>query len=226
MTNGVFCVDNPVECHFVKQNGSVATNQLISGKTYPVDNNVMLEMITSNKTVFYFAGGLLVETSPKSMFSINLFDQEVINLDVQPRKAEFGTHNISLYLNSGEFSIIYPVTNSSTLTISTPFTSYEMNGGKYFIRLSDKSVVVYVMEGAMNVHGDKKIDKAEKGKLSVAMPFIDPASGVNDKVLTSIKSLKPDELQRFVSPIVTAEKSIDIIQFFVVNGQVIGIRMK
>lgn len=226
MTNGVFYVDNPVSCHLVSQNGAVTTNDLVGGKTYMV-GNTLLEMESTNKTVFYFSGGILIDVSAKAKLSVNLFDQEVKNLDVQPRKAEYGSHNLSLAFGQGEFSVIYPNKDpNSSLTITTPFTSYELQGGKYFFRVSDKSAIVYVLEGMMNVHGDKRVDKTEKGRLAVAIPFTDPASGVEDKIVTSIKTLKQEETERFATPILLAEKKWADVQFFVINGRVIGVWTK
>jgi hypothetical protein len=224
-TNGVFYIDNPVSCHLVSQNGSIITNQLNGGQTYTVGNNLM-EMSVSNKTTFYFAGGPMIEAGANSSISVNLYDLEVNNINSQPRTAEFGVHNLNLNLTSGEFSILYPNTNGSSLTVSTPFTSYEMHGGKYLVRITDLSIVVYIIDGSMEVHGDKRVDKTEKGKLIVAIPFSDPSSGVDDKVITSTKTLRPDETDRFASPVILAEKKWSNVRFFIVRGEVIGMWMK
>lgn len=226
-TNGTFYIDKPVECHLIANNGSATTNKLTAGKTYMV-SDVLLEMVSTEKTTFYFSGGLMVEASSDSVMSINLFDQEVNNLESQPRKAEFGTHNISLTFNKGEFCVVYPNTNAySSLIINTPYSAYEVNNGKFFFRSSEKSVVAYVLEGMMQVHGDKKnADKTEKGKLAMAIPFTDPASGVEDKIVTSIKTLKQEETDRFASPVLVAERKYGNVQFFVINGRVIGVWVK
>jgi hypothetical protein len=225
-TNGVFYIDTPIECHLISQNGSIVTNNLVGGKTYMVAN-VIIEMSLTNKTTFFFSGGIIVDVAPKSDIAINLFEQEVKNLDAQPRRAEFGSHNLSLEFGVGEFSVVYPnITSNSTFTITTPYTSYELHGGKYFFRISDKSAIVYVLEGTMNVHGDKRIDKTEKGKLAVAIPFSDPGSGIKDKIVNSIKTLQQDEIDRFAAPILDSEKRISDVQFFVIGGRVIGIWME
>lgn len=227
MTNGVFYVDRPVECRLVSQNGNVKTNHLVAGETYTV-GNTLLEMVTSNKMTFYFGGGPMIEAGTNSEFSVNLFDQEIKNLDATPRKAEFGTHNLSIQFRQGEFAVLYPNQDSnSTVMVSTPFTMYQLNGGKYYFRVSDKSSIAYVLEGDMKVHGDKnKVDTTDKGKLAVAVPFTDPASGVEDKIITSIKPLKPDEVARFSNPVLAAEKKQDDVQFFIVGNRVVGILMK
>lgn len=226
MTNGVFYANAPVECHLIAQDGSSVTNQLAAGRTYMV-GNALAEMDVTNVTDFYLAGVGLVEAGTNSVFSLNLFDQEVANLEDTPCKAQFGTHNVSVMLNNGDFSIIYPGDTNSSFTVSTPLTSYELGGGKYFFRVSDKSVVAYVIEGTMQVHGDgKKVDKTDKGKLALAIPFTDPASGVSDKVISNIKAVAPEDSGRFTTPAAAAEKKWSDVQFFIVNGRVLGIRMR
>lgn len=226
LTNGVFYVDNPVDCQLIQQNGVTTTNTIVSGKTVTVGNSLM-EITTGPKTLFYFAGGPLVEVSAKSSISVNLFDREVKNLKSMPRKAEFGTCNLSLMFNIGEYCVIYPNTDSnSSLTITTPYTSYEIQNGKFYFRVTDRSAIVYVLEGMMNVHGDKKVDKTAKGNLAIAVPFVDPASGLNDKVVTSIKPVKQEETDKFTAPVILAEKKWADVQFFVLEGKVVGIWMK
>lgn len=226
MTNGVFCADSDVESRLIAQNGAVTTNQLAAGKTYMV-GNALVELRPSTNTTFYFSGGIIVDVGPKAILTLNLFDQEVKNIVSIPRKAEFGTHNISLSIGNGEYSIIYPNKDQySSISLSTPFTSYQLSGGKYFFRVSDKSVVAYVLEGTMQVIGDKKSDKTERGKIAVAIPFSDSDSGVSDKVISSIKTVKPEETTRFSSPILMAEKKANDVQFFIINGNVVGINLR
>lgn len=225
-TNGVFYIDNPIECHIIAMNGFTKTNQLASGKTYMV-GDTLLELVASNKTSIFFSGGPVVQTGTNTTITINAFEQEVKNLNAQPRKAVFGTHNLSLTIEKGDVAVIYtnPEANSS-FVITSPLTTYEINGGKYFFHVSEKSVVAYVLEGMMQVHGDKKVNKTEKGNLSVSLPFTDTSSGVGDKIITSIKSVNPNETERFASPILETEAVQNNIQFFVIAGHVIGVLVK
>lgn len=227
MTNGVFYTDSPVECHLISQNGATVTNQLAAGKTYEV-GNALAEIVTTNKATFFISGGPMIEAGPNSTFSINLIDVEVKNLSDSPSKADFGMHNVNLGFGVGEFSIVYPNQDpNSSVTAATPYTSYLFQGGKYFVRITDKSAIVYVLEGMMQVHGDKnRVDNTDKGKLAVAIPFLDPASGVEDKIISSIKPLKQEEMERFATPVMLAEKKWANVQFVVIGGKVIGVRMK
>ena len=219
MTNGVFYVDKNIECHLISQNGAITTNDLVAGKTYMV-GNTLLEMVITNSTLFYFSGGPLVSIASNSTFTINIFDQEINNLEVTPRPVVFGNHNLNMGISSGAYSIIYPNTNvNSSFIISTPYTSYELHGGKYFIQVSDKSSIVYVIEGTMNVHGDKKVNKMDKGKIATAKP-------VSTSILTSISTPKEEDVMKFSTSVSETYKKWSDVQFFIVNGRVIGIQMK
>ena len=226
MTNGVFYPNSMVECHLIAQNGTTTTNQLMAGKTYMV-GNALLEMIVTNDTIFYFSGGMMVKASENSILTLNAFDQEVENLDAAPQVAKFGNHNINLSFDRGEFNVICKSgdTNSSTL-ISTPFSSYQLNGGEYSFRINDKSAMVYVLNGSLYVEDDKnKTDVADKGKLAIAISFSDPVAGINDKLISKVKTLNPEEITRFSKAISTIESSSDNVQFFVINGHVVGVEI-
>lgn len=227
-TNGVFYIDQSVECRLLAQNGDT-TNILTAGKTYmDVTGTSIVELNNTNKTTYYFSGGLVVQAAPSSVFSIDVFDQDVKNLAEQPRKAVFGSHNISLTFTKGEFAVIYPqADNVSSLTINTPYAAYQMSVGKFLFRVSEKSAIGYVGEGMMQVHGDKnKVDTTDKGKLAVAIPFQDSANGMTDKILTSIKSLKPEDTANYIKPLVEADKKTNDIQFVVIGGRVLGVLEK
>ena len=104
-TNGVFYVNNPVECRLIAQSGVTITNYLSAGKTYMV-RDALLELEITNKTIFYFSGGLTIESGKGSLIGINVFDQEVNNLNAAPRLAEFGNQNIG-FTNSFKTNATY-----------------------------------------------------------------------------------------------------------------------
>ena len=223
-TNGVFYTDSAVQCHLIEQSGKTTTNQLVAGKTYLV-TDVLVELQFTTKTTLYFSGGPMIEASAGSTLTINVFDADVKNLDAQPRKADIGSINLGLTFGVGEYSIVYPnLDANSSLIANTPFASYQLGGGKYFFRVSDKSAIVYVVEGIMQMHSDKRVDKTSKGGLAVAIPFSD--GGTDDKILTSIKTLKQEENDRYASPVLIAEKKWANVGFVVIGGRVIGVWLK
>lgn len=217
--NGVFCVDTPCECRAILQNGATTTNQLIAGKTYTV-GNMLFEILATNRTMFYFSSGLVIYVSPQSTMTINLFDQEVKNLDAQPRKAEFGSHNLSLVFNKGTFFVAYPSQDSnSTFAISTPLAMYQMNPGKFVFQISEQKSLVYVIDGMLKVHGDKtRIDLAKRGNKVIT-------GQIDTEVATTTRNINQTESKDISS----SQSEIDTkslnVQFYIVNGQVIGIWM-
>lgn len=227
-TNGVVYFAQPTECHLIAQNGVIKTNQLVAGKTYMVINeNAIAEFSSALPSSYYLSSGIVISTGTNASLSIDVFDQEINNLSAQPSKAAFGSFNVSVTLTTGEFVILCPsFPQGASFTVNTPFASYEISGGKYLFRVSDKSVVAYVGEGTMQVHGDKSVDKTEKGKIAVAIPFHDPTSGIDDKIVTSIKMAKTDESSRYTQPIDATVKSVQPIEFVVISGNVIGVLMK
>lgn len=209
-TNGVFYANNSVECHLILQNGSITTNLLAAEKTYMV-SDALVEMAVTNKTIFYFAGGLMVESSPGSLFSINLFDQQVKNLNVTPRQAEFGNHNISLTFIKGEFIVLYYNTNVySSFSVMTPQTGREYAIGKYVFVVDDKTTV-NIIEGDAPAVNPKKSDGKVVNK---------------SRTKTTTEVLSPDQIAKYMPSIEDLTKKKDDVRFFVVGNQVIGIWMK
>lgn len=226
-TNGVFYVDTPLECHIVSQNGAISTNALSAGKTYAISDTSIAEMHVPNKTVFYFSDGPAIEAGAKSIFSVNVFDQETTNLNAAPRKAVFGTHNIALTLNQGEFSIVYKSATNSSFNITTPFVSYQIESGRFLFRITEKSSIVFVIDGSLTMlDGKDKNKNAVKGDLLFAIPYDDPLSGVTDKIMTSTRQLKAEELGKFTSPFLSSSFDHKEVEFVVINKNVIGIWMK
>ena len=226
-TNGVFYVDNDVGCVVIAQNGGSTTNKLESGRTYQTGNSV-LELKTTSATAFFMSGGPLIQVGSNADFSILLYDVDVENLMANPQRAKYGNHMINLGLTKGEFSIIYPNKNTnSRVFVNTHYADYELSGGKYYFRLTGKSALVYVLEGGMTVHGDKnRVDVVDKGNFAIAVPFGDSDSGIDDKMVTSFKKAKNEDVERFASPLLTAEKKWADVGFFVISGRVIGVQLK
>lgn len=227
LTNGVFYVDNNVQCVLVEQSGQMTTNRLEAGKTYKM-GDALAEITTQSPTTIYFSDGPMIQTGTETKLAILSFDQEVENITSTPAKAKFGYHTLNLSLDRGEFSIVYPNKNEySRVNASTQYAAYELVGGKYYFRVYEQSVVAYVMDGGMTVHGDKsRTDDVEKGKLAIAVPFLDVASGLQDKIVTSFKQAESEEIEVFAKPLIEAEQRFLDVDFFVIGGKVIGFQLK
>ena len=214
--DGVFYVDKPVDSHLIAQSGATTTNYLTAGSTAMVGGTTLTELCPSEKTTIYLAGGPTIEADAGSVMSINAFDQEVTNLTNAPCLASFGSHNISLTLTKGNFSVIYNAQDeNSTCAISTPLAMYQMNVGKFLFQVSDAKSLVYVLDGMMTVHGDKsRKDTAKKGSKTIT-------GQIDTEVATTTRPINPTES----STIATQTNAPSDIRFIVIDGRVRGIRM-
>ena len=217
--DGVFYVDTPVVTHLISQNGATVTNNLIGGSTTMVGTTTLMELCPSEKTTIYLAGGPTIEADAGSILSVNVFDQEVKNLTNSPCLAEFGVHNISLALTKGNFSVIYKSKDeNSTCAISTPLALYQMNEGKFLFQISDVKSLVYVLDGMMVVHGDKsRKDTAKKGSKTIT-------GQIDTEVATTTRPINSTE-NSTISTMHTKTDALSIIQFFVIDGRVRGVRI-
>ena len=221
--SGTYFVNANVESHVIVPNGTITTNQLIAGNSYFAGESIV-EFTPTTKMFFYLTGGQIIETYPNSDFTIDLFDQEITNINSTPALAGFGNHALNLTLKRGEFVIIYPNQDEdSSFNITTPYTSYLLSGGQYYFRVDEKSSVVFVGQGTLQVVDDKgKNQPLDKNKISIAIPYTDPVTGTDQNILSSIKTLTPHEISKLEYPIQSAVNAIEPVKFIIVNKQVIG----
>ena len=232
---GAFYIDNDVECTFFGTSGPIATKQLDAGLTYEINitNGIMDFHFgnTNGPITFFFPAGSLISADCSTDMSIMDCFQNIENISSNACKAIVAGQSAQLAFSKGEFSIVYYPQNTNTslnlLNIHTPFADYELETGKYLFRVSDKSVVAYVAEGQMKVHGDtNKVDVVTKGNLSFAVPFKDEVSGVTDKIISSVRRSKPDEVEKLTTSILALEKRTNEIFWAVVEHKLVGISLK
>lgn len=210
MTNGAFFVDNDVECRLIAQSGATTTNQFLAGYTYTVGEQLM-EMDITKPTMFYFAGGPIVRAGTNSTLIINIFEHEVKNCNVSPRKAEIGQFNLTLGFNRGEFVVVYPKTDStSTFGIMTPHTGDPFAPGKYVFVVDETETTVNVLDKE-NIIADKRSPTRKNPTKS------------KTKTITVTKALGQDEITKYGVPIAEIEKKADTVMFIIVNGNVVGV---
>jgi len=216
-TNGVFCVDKPVEYQLITQGGIASTNQMSAGESRMV-STAIIELHPLLQTTFYFSGGLIVLAETNSILSISVFDQEVKNLGDIPRPAVFGSHNISLELNRGTFVVLYPIqdTNSS-FSISSPLAMYQMETGKFLFHISDNRSLVYVLDGMLRVRGDRsRIDIAKKGNKAIT-------GHLDTDIVSTIRTISSVERDSIIALQNKADALTNAVQFFVIDGRVRGV---
>jgi len=223
---GAFVLTQDSESNIISHNNNITSGKIIAGKTYLIDDKI-IEISTTTNTSLYLSGGIIIDIGANSKLSINLFEQDILNINDLPRLAKIGNHNINITFDVGDFSIIYPsYTTQSYFSINTPITSYQLTGGKYNFKITDISVIAYVYEGSMEIVEDKKTDKREKGKLTISIPFSDSNSGISDKIISSVKTINSTETNKFNSNVLLADKKTNDVQFFIIDKQLVGISLK
>lgn len=139
--------------------GQITTNgvYVLNNKTCEVDKK--LHEITNTATL-HFSNGLIVKTDPNCNLQISSFYQEVLNTNTYPTPARFGSSVASLTLMSGDATVIYggDTNNNSSCVISTPMTDIELYKGTFHFRVSDSGVLVFVLDGSLKSHGEKRYE--------------------------------------------------------------------
>lgn len=128
------------------------------GKTFEVDKKVYQFTPTNLSDVLYFSNELIVKVYTNGNFMINSFYQEVLNKHTTPEKAKVGAHNFVASMIDGTAVVVYSggESNVSSCIISTPMTDLELYKGTFYIKVSEDNVLVFVLDGSLKSHADKK----------------------------------------------------------------------
>jgi hypothetical protein len=167
-------------------------NPVVIGKTYSVDRTVF-SLITTNDTVtFHFSNGLTAKVSTNSNFSVNDFQQEVLNITPEPAKAKVGMNMLTTTLLMGEGYFVYDGGDSNSMcSVSTAFVDIELLKGKFYFSCNEKSVNVVVLEGSLRTHGEhNKTELVEAGMVVLANPVQYQSKLFDEKVVTATKKVK------------------------------------
>ena len=209
MNGGVVYINNNVQSRLITQSG-ITPKPLVAGNTYAIDGYVMMEMDISNKTILYFGNGPIVEASPNSLLTINSYLQEVNNINVTPRTADFGQYNLVLSFARGEFSVIVPNNTNSYLEVLTWNTDDPYTAGKYVFVVSETNTVVNVVDGGKVP--DRKTRKNGKP--------------LKTKTTTATTLLTQEQINKYTPAFLALEAESNNVRFFIIDGQVRGIWMK
>lgn len=195
-------------------------NSLLTGVTYKVADGIY-DLSTGNESsTLLFSNDILIKLGTNSSFSINSFSQDILNMDNPPQKLQFDNYSLNVGLQKGEALISRTETNSNSLCVfSTKYADFELLSGKIIAKVTDKTVIIYVIDGLVRVHEDKPtIEVVGAGNMIIAVPFLDPSSGLEDKVVTSVKRIKDGDIPKL------ADVKSDIL-FTVVDGRIVGVKL-
>ena len=227
MTNGSFAViKGNTDYELVAKGKARNTNQFVAGRTYEVGRESYF-FGTNDESVLYFTHGLLGKVSKGTEFTINSFNQEVNNLADEPAKLKVGAHNFAATIMKGDAYFSFVGGNElSSCVISTPLVDVELNKGKFYFRVEEGGVMVFVLEGKAIGHGERgKKEECEAGRAIVAAPIKFQMKGLDDKVFLNTKKAKVDETKKLLIEASTLEKVPADFIFSVVNGKVVAVNI-
>lgn len=204
--------------------GQTYTNGVFvkDGKTVEVGKQVLQFTPTNAPEVFHFSNELIAKIHTNSDFTINNFGQEVYDVNATPRKARFGSGNLAATLMNGTATMVYSGTNdNSSCVISTPMADIELHKGVFYFRVDGNKVLIFVLEGSMTAHSDKKENTVTAGYALIAVP--NDIGILEAKISIGAEKAKQTIIDKLLSDSQDVIKRQGSILFAVVNGKVLGV---
>ena len=216
-TNGFIYSDHPIECRLVSAHNGTLTNQLEMGISY-MTGNAILEFSPTNLTSIYLSGGILIIADGNSKFSIDIFEQEILNLSDTPRRAKFGNYNLAITISKGTVGILSVTNEYSAISLSAQDSAFQLSGGSFIFDVTTNSVVSYSHGNIKRILNQQKIEDTPKG----AQLLINPRFN-----LTTTENYVPSNGQiKLYNELIEELNSSTNVEFFTIQGKLIGIWMK
>ena len=218
-TNGYIYVDSPVECHLVSAHAGTLTNQLISGISY-MTGNTLLEFEPSQLTTWYLSGGTIIIATANAKFSIDIFEQEILNLSDTPRRAKFGNYNLAITVQQGIVSILSETNEASAISLSAQESAFQLGGGKFVFDVSTNGIISYSSGDCKRIFGTTKPNNTNKKGAELLAQ--------RGYQLTTTEIIQPStaQLEMYNNLLLKLNDSIYSVDFFVMQGKLIGIWLK
>ena len=201
----------------------ISTNgvYVLNGKTTEVEKKVYSITPKDKSDIVYFSNGLTAKIQPDADFSVNSFFQEILTTN-NYHKAEIGTSTLNTTLMSGKLLLSYVGDTNSSCVVSTPMVDIELYKGTFYFEVSDKKVIVAVVDGSMKYYAGKKEVIINAGQAAIAEPT--NVGILEDKVGVNTGKVNSDAIKKF------KEESKDIIStnsvlFIRINGKTLGITL-
>lgn len=202
-----------------------AVGQLVVGKTYHLETDALEVKTLTNETVsFSLSTGLQIKVKPNSTFSIDGFNQLVVNEETQPAvlKADYAV--TSLFLMDGEIELVCPKLGAnSQCVLQTPFVNVNLAEGKLVIKSNPKYVILNAIEGGVVVVDSKnKKTVIDKGNLGLIIAY----PGREAEIMVTQKAISSDELVKMTKSLDELAKIQKDVLFVVMDKKVVGVRLK
>lgn len=225
-TGGIFVqrASSNLTCNFISK-ATNSTDRVVVGKTYLLDSDIMeIKTKTGEDASLLFSTGLQLRILPESTFSIDAFNQLVLNDKSQPSVLEAEYSVTALTLMNGELEIISPKfdTNSQCI-LQTPLVNVNLTEGRLLIKSNPKYLMLNVIQGSVTVIDAKnKKTVIDKGSMGLIIPY----PGREDEIMVTSKPISLSELSKITQSIEQIEKQRKNVMFIVMDKKVVGVQLK
>ncbi len=214
------------------QKKTFSTNVIETFKTYEVDTNTF-EVITETNgfVTLVFPNNSVIKLEQNSEFRIDDFNL-IITTNKFPTKVEYVSYNMNLSLMSGNGYFSISKNTNDQFLLQTPISNIGIESGKFYVQVNPKSVLVYVLEGSINIHDNvtNKKESIKSGNAVLINPFVSLSPRqmelFADKMSTVVKKLTTEQMK----PIGLVLQDLDDIKnrvlWSVIDTNIIGIRIK
>jgi hypothetical protein len=196
-------------------------------------NTFEINTDTNEFAILLFSNNTLVKVNQNSEFRVDGFEMSLDNTNSYPSRINVNTYNMNLALMEGEaYFVIFKNSKTDQLILQTPVSNLGLEVGKYYIQSSKKSVLVYILEGTLDVY-DNVTNKKETIKSNNAV-LINPPLVLSpkqrelfgDKANTSVKKPKEGQFKPFLDVVNEMELVRDEVIFISVDNKIVGAKVK
>jgi hypothetical protein len=178
------------------------TNALELYKTHVVgDNTFELETSPSATVTLVLPGGNCIRVDESSEFRIDGYAVKTKEFHY-PANAIVESINLSMSVSKGSVQfVIKKQTESDKIVLQTPVSNVELESGRYSVQIESSSVILYIIDGRLNVFdnitGKKELIKAGNVVLLHPTPILSPRQKelFSNRISTTAKTLTVDQLK-------------------------------
>ena len=211
-------------CNFISKDTNFV-EKIVVGKTYRIEADVMEFKTKATDSIdLALSTGLQIKVNPNTTFSIDSFNQLIVNDESQPAAIQAQYSVTALSLMDGEVELIAPKfdTNSQCI-LQTPLVNVNVAEGRLVVKSNPKWVMLNAIEGGVTVVDSKnKTTFIDKGQMGLIIQY----PGRDDQIMVTQKVISPDELDKMTASLnKLATHSKDVL-FIVIDKRIVGVRLK
>lgn len=209
------------------------TNVLETLKTIETGLDTFEINTTSNQFAnVILANNTVVKVEQNSEFRVDMFNISLKETNTFPFKVNVENFNMNLALMNGSAYFVVNKRTNDQAMLQTPLSNFGLDTGKYWIQVDKKFVIVFILDGTLDVYDNitNKKETIESGNVVLIRPFEahvgKQAELFVDKTDTSVKKVKPEQLKDMISEANDISKVRDEVIWVSVDGKIVAVKVK